>query len=230
MLSQLPKLLGMSVTGGSLVNTATGTAQAVAQGGINPLGFAVRRRHHRRHRRLPLPAVEAPRCAARRRGSHGADGGPGPDDGAPHRGCPAPGPAGSRPRRHQRGGRPRPARPGGRHRPDRLCRYLGALQELRGPERRPGRREPGNGCPRRGERGQRPLWRVSDLRQHVAHADRRRGRRQEPPERSRCRRPGGAVHDCGAGADDVPSLQRAGRRRDGGRGVDPRREDAPSGC
>ena len=39
MLSQLPKLLGMSVSGGSLVNTATGTAQAVAEGGINPLAL-----------------------------------------------------------------------------------------------------------------------------------------------------------------------------------------------
>lgn len=39
MLSQLPKLLGMSGTGGSLVTSATGTAQAVAQGGINPLAL-----------------------------------------------------------------------------------------------------------------------------------------------------------------------------------------------
>ena len=39
MLSQLPKLLGIPGTGGSLVNTATGTAQAVAQGAINPLAL-----------------------------------------------------------------------------------------------------------------------------------------------------------------------------------------------
>lgn len=39
MLGQLPKLLGMSGTGGSLVDTATGTAQAVAQGAINPVAF-----------------------------------------------------------------------------------------------------------------------------------------------------------------------------------------------
>ena len=39
MVSQLPKLLGVSGTGGSLVNIASGTAQAVAQGAINPLAF-----------------------------------------------------------------------------------------------------------------------------------------------------------------------------------------------
>ena len=39
MLSQLPKLLGIPGIGGSLVHTATGTAQAVAQGAINPLAL-----------------------------------------------------------------------------------------------------------------------------------------------------------------------------------------------
>ena len=39
MLSQLPKLLGIPGTGGSLVGTAAGTAQAVAQGAINPLAL-----------------------------------------------------------------------------------------------------------------------------------------------------------------------------------------------
>lgn len=39
MLSQLPKLLGIPGTGGSVVNTAAGTAQAVAQGAINPLAL-----------------------------------------------------------------------------------------------------------------------------------------------------------------------------------------------
>ena len=39
MLTQLPKLLGMSVPGGSLVNTATDTVQAVAQGAVNPLAL-----------------------------------------------------------------------------------------------------------------------------------------------------------------------------------------------
>ena len=39
MVSQLPKLLGVSGTGGSLVNIASGTAQAVTQGAINPLAF-----------------------------------------------------------------------------------------------------------------------------------------------------------------------------------------------
>jgi high affinity sulfate transporter 1 len=39
MLSQLPKLLGIPGTGGSLVSSADGTAQAVAQGGTNPLAL-----------------------------------------------------------------------------------------------------------------------------------------------------------------------------------------------
>lgn len=39
MLSQLPKLLGIPGTGGSLVSTAAGTAQAVAQGATNPLAL-----------------------------------------------------------------------------------------------------------------------------------------------------------------------------------------------
>lgn len=39
MLSQLPKLLGISGPGGSLVNTAAGTAQAIGQGGVNPLAL-----------------------------------------------------------------------------------------------------------------------------------------------------------------------------------------------
>lgn len=39
MLSQLPKLLGISGPGGSLVDTAAGTAQAIAQGGVNPVAL-----------------------------------------------------------------------------------------------------------------------------------------------------------------------------------------------
>ncbi|WP_231728610.1 SulP family inorganic anion transporter [Arthrobacter sp. EPSL27] len=39
MISQLPKLLGISGPGGSLVNTAAGTAQAIGQGGVNPLAL-----------------------------------------------------------------------------------------------------------------------------------------------------------------------------------------------
>ncbi|BCW67308.1 transporter [Arthrobacter sp. NicSoilB4] len=39
MLSQLPKLLGIPGTGGSLVNTAAGTVQAVSQGATNPLAL-----------------------------------------------------------------------------------------------------------------------------------------------------------------------------------------------
>ena len=39
MLSQLPKLLGIPGTGGSLVNTAAGTVQAISQGAINPLAL-----------------------------------------------------------------------------------------------------------------------------------------------------------------------------------------------
>ena len=39
MVSQLPKLLGVSGTAGSLIDIASGTAQAVAQWAINPLAF-----------------------------------------------------------------------------------------------------------------------------------------------------------------------------------------------
>ncbi|WP_160665575.1 SulP family inorganic anion transporter [Pseudarthrobacter sp. ATCC 49987] len=39
MLSQLPKLLGIPASAGSLVDTATGTAQAVARGAVNPLAL-----------------------------------------------------------------------------------------------------------------------------------------------------------------------------------------------
>lgn len=40
MLSQLPKLLGVPASGGSLVSSAAGTAQAVAQGATNPVALA----------------------------------------------------------------------------------------------------------------------------------------------------------------------------------------------
>lgn len=39
MLSQLPKLLGIPASAGSLIDTATGTAQAVARGALNPLAL-----------------------------------------------------------------------------------------------------------------------------------------------------------------------------------------------
>ncbi|MDN4646393.1 SulP family inorganic anion transporter [Arthrobacter sp. PsM3] len=39
MLSQLPKLLGITATGGSLVDSATATARAVSQGATNPLAL-----------------------------------------------------------------------------------------------------------------------------------------------------------------------------------------------